>query len=118
LPTTSCSRSRYHLVFAVEERLELLDAVDVHDRRAMDADEAVGVHAALEPGHRLSQQVRLPGHVQADVVARRLDPVDLVGAQEEEPARGLHDEPLQVALRDLEVLEQREQALVQLAALV
>ena len=49
--------------------------------------------------------------VKADVVPRGLDPVDLFGAQEEQPPGRLDDEPLEVALGCLQVLEQGEQPL-------
>ena len=42
--------------------------------------------------HRLAEQVRVGADVQLDVVAGRLDPVDLVGADEEHAAAGLDDE--------------------------
>ena len=45
--------------------------------------------------HRLAEQVRLVAEVEPHVVARGLDPVDLVGAQEEHAAAGLDDQPIE-----------------------
>src|SRR6185295_12478864 len=64
--------AQHHLVLAVEQRLQLLDLVDPHDRGAMDADEARRVELRLERAHRLAEQVRLGPHVKRDVVAGRL----------------------------------------------
>jgi hypothetical protein len=53
----------------VEEGLQLPDAIDVHDRSAVDANEAVGVEPALDLRHRLAQEVSLRARVYTHVVA-------------------------------------------------
>src|SRR4051794_14996846 len=55
-------------VLALEGRLEVDDAVDVDDGRAVDADEAAGVELGLEVVQRLAHVVNLASEVQADVV--------------------------------------------------
>ena len=56
--------------------------------------------------------------MQADVVAGRLDPVDLVRAQEEQPPARLHDQPLGARLIAPQVLDQRQQPAAEVAGLV
>jgi hypothetical protein len=62
--------------------LQLADGFEIDDRRAVDAQEAVARELALDPGHRFAQQVRFAAGVQADVVACRLDPLDLLRGEE------------------------------------
>src|SRR5205085_10738051 len=92
----------------VEEGLDLLDALDVHEGEAMDAEETVRVELRLEPRHRLADEVLLAPAVEPQVVARRLHPVDLVDLDEHEAAAGLDEEALHVALLSrAEVLDER-----------
>ena len=56
--------------------------------------------------------------MQPDVVARRLDPVDLVGPEEEQPAARLDDEPVGLGLVAAQVLDEREQPAAEVAGLV
>ena len=56
-----------------------------------------GVELRLDGVHRLAEQVRVGADVQLDVVAGRLDPVDLVGAHEEDAAARLDDEAIERA---------------------
>src|SRR5205814_294665 len=46
-----------HHILPAEERLELLDLLEVHDGRPVDPDEAGRVELTLEVLHRLAQQV-------------------------------------------------------------
>ena len=78
-------------VLAVERRPQLLHAVDIDDRRAMDADELVRVELRLEPAHRLAREMRLRTDVQRHVVSRRLAPVDVGDAHEIHAAAGSND---------------------------
>src|SRR5947208_15749131 len=55
-------------VFAMKERLEFLDAVDVHDSRAADADEIPGGEALLDGSHRFAEQVARLANVNIDIV--------------------------------------------------
>ena len=54
------------------------------------------VEPRLHVVHRLAEQMRVLAEVQAHVVAGRLDPVDLVGAQEEHAAARLHDQAIEL----------------------
>ena len=65
--------------------------------------------------HRFAQQVRLVADVQLDVVAGRLDPVDLLGAHEVDPAARLDDEAVDLVRRLLQILDEREQAALEVA---
>ena len=57
----------------------------------------------------------LLAEVQPHVVAGRLDPVDLVGAQEEDAAAGLHDQAIELRRLGLDVVDEREQAAAEIA---
>ena len=102
-------------VLAVEPGLQFLDALGVDDAGAVDAEEALRIEPRFHLVHRLAEQVRLLLQVQADVVAGGLDPVDVVGAHEEHAAAGFHDQAILLLLFGLEVLDQREEALAELA---
>ena len=58
--------------------MDLAHAIQVDDRGAVHAEEALGIEPALELGHRLAQQVRRAADVERDVVVGGLDPVDLL----------------------------------------
>ena len=71
---------------------ELAQHAAVDDGGSMDADEARRVEPGLERSHRLAVQVRPRTHVQLDVVVGRLDPVDLLGLEEDDsPPVAHHD---------------------------
>src|SRR5215468_4994655 len=80
-----------------EPRLDLADAMDVDDRRAMDAYEPRGIEPRLEVDERLSELVLASARVDAYVVAAGGDPVDL----------GRGDQPDAAAIRDGEVIRVR-----------
>src|SRR4051794_38490732 len=52
---------------AAEAAVHLLDAFDVDDRPAMDAQEATGVETLFDVADRFAHQVRRAGRVQANV---------------------------------------------------
>ena len=60
--------------------------------------------------------MRLVADMELDVVARRLDPVDFVGADEEHAAAGLDDEALQPVGGRLEILDELQKPALQIAA--
>src|SRR5438067_4323462 len=60
---------------AAEAAVHLLDALHIHDRAAMDAQEAARVEALFDVADRLAHQVRRASRVQPDVLAFRFDPV-------------------------------------------
>ena len=84
-------------VVAVLEGAELLDPVDVDDRRAVDAQEPRRVEASGEPGRRLVVRVFGRPRMQHHVVAGGLDPIDVVHAHEESPPFVLDEQPLGIA---------------------
>src|SRR5688572_5197895 len=72
-------------VVARAPQIHLLDPVEIHDRRPMNAREAPSVERALECRHRLANQMRPLPRVQSRVVPECLDPVDLAGGDEVHP---------------------------------
>ena len=74
-----------------------------------------GIELRLDRVHGLAEEVRVGADVQLDVVAGGLDPVDLVGPDEEDAAARLDDEPLEPLRGRLEVLDQLEQPALEVA---
>src|SRR5690606_37409473 len=100
---------------AVEPRLDLADAGDVHDRRTVDAYEVVRGKRRLERRERLPDDVRLVLRVDLDVVARRLEPLDVLDVQEgHAPARSDRQATAARAVA-LELLDQAGEPLARLA---
>jgi len=62
----------------------------IDDGCPVDADEPGGVQPVLQRRHGLAVQVGPGAHVQLDVVVRGLDPVDLLGLEEDDPAAVTH----------------------------
>ena len=56
-------------VLAVEGRLQLLNAVHVHDCRSMNADEPRLIELRFDVRHRPAHEMRLRTDMEADVVA-------------------------------------------------
>jgi hypothetical protein len=83
----------HHQVLLVEPRLNLADPVDVHDRRAADPHELVGIQMPLDPGEGLPLLVHVLAGVDAHQLVRGLDPVDGLGPQEEGAVRVPDQEP-------------------------
>ena len=67
-------------------------AANPHQRLAVRAREPVRADAPLEVAERLAQQVAAPAGPDPRVVVGRLDPVDLLEAQDEGAARGGDDD--------------------------
>src|SRR5262245_22507898 len=80
---------------------ELAHAREVDDRRAVDASEGARVELGLERADRLAMQVGLAADVERDVVALRLDPVDVAGGDDRRATAELDQEALErrVAVR-------------------
>src|SRR5689334_1631219 len=70
-----------HREVAIRDRLYFAHAVNIHHRAPMHAHEARGIQARGETAQRLADEVRLSGHVQREVVALALYPLDLVEIQ-------------------------------------
>ncbi len=49
----------------------------MNDRRAMDSKKAFRIKLAFHPAHGLPQQMRFAPNVQCDIIAARLDPVNV-----------------------------------------
>jgi hypothetical protein len=80
-------------ILAVRPRLQLVDRVDVDDRRSVDARELAGIEPALYGVERAAHDVGVALGVQQHVVARRLEPGDRLGRDEHRGALSLHEEP-------------------------
>src|SRR5436190_3429337 len=72
---------------------DVLDPVDLHDRRPVDPGEVGGIEPALELTHRHPDDKTLTLHVQVRVVRGRLDPVDVDDADEHDALMVLDGEP-------------------------
>ncbi len=83
---------------SVRHRLQLNDAFNIHQRRPMHAHEP----ARVEPFRQIVQggavQQFFTPHVQSDIDARRLDPVDVDRTNEPRRSSRLHDQPIEPAL--------------------
>jgi hypothetical protein len=97
----------------VEGGLQLADALQVHDGRAVDAHEPGRVELPLQRRQRLAQQVVLLADVQADVVARGLDPVDVLDADEVDAPAGFDHQALGAGAAAGGAPEQLPEALAQ-----
>jgi hypothetical protein len=83
-----------HAVLAVEPALQLLHAVHVHDRGAVDAQEALGIEALLESVHRGAEGIALAPRVEEHTVPGRLHEVHVAEPYEAAAIAGLHEQPL------------------------
>src|SRR5206468_4601481 len=70
----SSDLSQDHRIFPVKKRLQFLDAIDVHDRRAANPHEFPPFEALLHSIHRFAMQMRLIAYMQAHVIVRRFNP--------------------------------------------
>src|ERR1700681_4543833 len=100
------------MVLPMKPRLEFFDFVDPHNRRAMDAQEFLGIQLGLEPTDSLAQQIRLAAIVNAYVVAFRLDTVNVSDIKEKDAARSLHSQPFNISGAGFQLLEQSHDMLV------
>src|SRR5262245_32887962 len=72
--------------------MNLADAIDVHDRRAVDAREMCRIELLLEIGERQAQQMLSRSLDEQDIVARRLDGLEVFGLHENDSATIAHRE--------------------------
>jgi hypothetical protein len=77
--------------------VEFFDAVEVDDGGAVRAPEGLRVELFFKLLHAEAQQVRAAADVELDVVVVGLDPVNVRGVDEDDPAAGLHHEAREVA---------------------
>src|SRR4029077_7253941 len=80
-----------HLVVAVEPGVELLDPVDADDGGSVNPEKLDRVELALDSGGRFLVDVTGRSRVEHHVVPSRLDPVDLLGAEEVAPSLRLDE---------------------------
>jgi hypothetical protein len=59
-------------------RVQLGDAIDLHDSGTMNAGDAIRIELGFERCQRLAEKVLALLHVQADVIVGRFQPVDRV----------------------------------------
>src|SRR5262245_19926241 len=90
---------------AVEERLDLPDPVDVDDRSSVNPQENAGIQSRLQLVHRLADQSRDLSGMDVDVVARRLDPVDVPHAEDLDAPVGFDEQARRRSLPGLGSLE-------------
>src|SRR6202035_1204734 len=95
-------------VLAAKRRPQLLDPVHVDDGGAMNPDEALWIKLGLEVVHRLAEQMRLLSDMEAHVVAGRLAPVDVGGADEVHAAARLDHQPIHDGLPPSDFREQSQ----------
>src|SRR6185436_8241490 len=107
-----------HGILTVQPRLEFLDTLHVDDPGAVNPEELFWIEPAFNRVHGLAEKMRGRSDMKADVIARRLDPIDLVGAQEEQTPSGLHDQTIGSRLIAPQILDEREQTPAQITALV
>lgn len=81
----------------VSDRLNVGDGADVQQKRALDSHKTSRGQRSIEPLDRLARNVFNTGEVVCNVVARRLDVVDLVRIQRVEPMLALADEKVRPA---------------------
>ena len=77
---------QHHDIFSTIDGYQFLDAPDVHDHRAVYADEVSGVQALGHPGNGFPKEVGILPCIETNVVGCGLDPVNLVKVQEDYPA--------------------------------
>ena len=99
-------------IFSVKPWLQLFDLFDIHKCGSVNADERRRIKFFLNGTHRFTQQVSLGSDMEPNVIARRLDPVDLVILQEEYASPRLYHKSFDLFLRTLQLTQQRIPLLV------
>src|SRR6476646_9980008 len=84
---------------ALFRQLKFLHSVQVHDGAAVHPQEPLRIQHRLHPLHRVPNLVPSSPAVQAYMTARRLDPVNVFGFQEEQPSSVFDREPPHVFRR-------------------
>ena len=82
------------LIFSFVRKLQASNSIDVHDDRAVNADELGVAQVPLEVLESSTDDVRVPTDVQAGVVVRRLDPIDVRDLREQRLTSALDDQAL------------------------
>src|ERR1051326_5714104 len=97
-------------VFALEKRLELLDAFDVDEHGPADADEFLRVELFFQRGQGLAQNMILFGSVEHDVVACGFHVIDLIGFDEEDTLAFFDGDANQILQRRFGLAKEFQQA--------
>ncbi len=69
--------AQHDAVIAAKPRLQLADAIQIHDRRAVNAEKLRRIQTGFEFIHRFAHYVGLAATVQADVIVGGFDPIDV-----------------------------------------
>lgn len=105
-------------VLSVEPGLQLFDFFDVHEGRAVDADEEGGIEFLLYGAHSFPEQVCFVSNVQAHIITSGFNPIDLIVLKEEHAPTGFHDESLGLLPRSLQLTQEGVQLLIQLITMI
>src|SRR2546422_543164 len=81
-------------VIAIKHRLQFLDAIHIHNRRAADANEAVGRQLCFHSTDGLAQLMRDTADVHSHIISVRFDPLDVPDTNEDDPAVRFEGETL------------------------
>src|SRR6266576_3905865 len=82
-----------HNVLSMEVRLKLAELVQIDDRRAVHSDEFSRVQPCLHRLDRLANEVLSAAGVEGRIVPRRIDPLDVVRADEIDPGVRFYGKP-------------------------
>src|SRR5437660_10296581 len=97
-----------HSILVVEPRLQFAHAIDVHDRRPVNARKLLRIKLSFHAADRFTKQIRLLAYVKPNVLTFGLDPIDFFGLQKESAAAGFDNQPLHVIGSRLELFQERE----------
>ena len=102
----------------MEHRVQFFELLDVDHDGAADPQEPARRQSALERGHGLTQHVRFLAHVQLHIIVSRFDPIDIRQPQKDNASFRFHRQTLGQIRLNLDILEQRREAPLNLAGLV
>src|SRR6185369_3335076 len=92
-------------VLTVKPGLHLLDPVDLHDRRTMNAPKLLRVELLLQTANRFAEEVPFLVVVDTDVVTFRLNAVHVLNIKKENAAAIFDHEPLEMSGSGLKLFE-------------
>src|SRR4051812_49546872 len=94
-------------ILPIEQRLQLLDSLDVYHRGTMDPGKLRGIELALHRGQSLAHHPRTFSRMKMNVLIVSFYPVDLVNIQKRNPPVGLDDESVQIRLPGADPFQER-----------
>lgn len=99
LPVTATKRHcriRRQSQFTISrfERHDFGYTIEIDDRTAMYALKSLRLQSFRNSGHGLAQRINAPVHVQIDVVAACLDPIDVIDSYQELATEFLNEKPI------------------------